>query len=96
MLRPLLQERDSARRPKFVVCKCGLEVLLLLALEPLADHAEGLRELHSLRLLRLLLRLLLLLLLLRRMQRLRLRIRQKQLPLLHGRGRRRGQPRVQA
>ena len=86
MMRPLLQERDSARRPKFVVCKCGLEVLLLLALEPLADHAEGLRELHSRRLLRLLLRLLLLLLLLRRMQRLRLR----HLPLLHGRGRRRG------
>ena len=48
---------DSFRRPKFVVCNCGLEVLLLLALEPLADLAEGLRE----QLLRLLLRLLLLL-----------------------------------
>ena len=86
MIRPLLQQLDGFRRPKFVICNCGLEILLRLALEPLADHVEGLRELHSRRLLRLLLRLLLLLLLLRRMQ----------LPLLHGRGRRRGQPRVQA
>ena len=82
MLRPLLQLMDSFRRPKFVVCNCGLEVLLLLALEPLADLAEGLRE----QLLRLLLRLLLLLIP-RRMQRPRLRHKQ-----LHGRGRRRAQP----
>ena len=62
MHRPLPQELDGFRRRNFVVCNCGLEVLLLLVLEPLADHAEGLSELRSLRLLRLLLRLLLLLL----------------------------------